>query len=163
MSNFFRSSAVLLIILLTVVIQVLLTRYFPSLWLDLPLVAVLYLTIAKENLFWTIFSGTAVGFLQDSLSSGPLGMNGFTKISIGCLAYMANIIFAIDRVATRWAMLFLSSFLASTLFLVLRILFFNRNEMIEAERLFWSGLLNASIGLPLFYLFDRIIRPAGEV
>jgi rod shape-determining protein MreD len=162
MGNFLRSTAVIFIIVSTVILQVLLTRYFPRLFLDLPLVSVLYLTIAKENLIWTILSGTVVGFLQDSLSPGPLGMNGFTKISIGCLAYMVNTILAIDRVVTRWGILFLSSLLAGLLFLVLRILFLNRNEMIDGERILISGLLNACVGLPLFYLFDKITRPAGE-
>jgi rod shape-determining protein MreD len=162
MGNFLRSMAVVFIILSTVVLQVLLTRYFPKLLLDLPLISVLYLTIARENLLWTIFSGTAVGFLQDSLSPGPLGMNGFTKISIGCLAYMANTILAIDRVVTRWGMLFVSSLLAGLLFLLLRILFLNRNEMIDGERILLSGLINACVGLPLFYLFDRISQPANE-
>ena len=41
MGNFLRSAAVLIIIVSTVVLQVLLTRYFPRLLLDLPLVAVL--------------------------------------------------------------------------------------------------------------------------
>jgi rod shape-determining protein MreD len=162
MGNFLRSMAVVFIILSTVVLQVLLTRYFPKLLLDLPLISVLYLTIARENLLWTIFSGTAVGFLQDSLSPGPLGMNGFTKISIGCLAYMANTILAIDRVVTRWGMLFVSSLLAGLLFLLLRILFLNRNEMIDGERILLSGLINACVGLPLFYLFDRVSQPANE-
>jgi rod shape-determining protein MreD len=73
MGNFLRSAAVVIIIVSTVVLQVLLTRYFPRLLLDLPLVAVLYLTMAKESLLWTILSGTVVGFLQDSLSPGPFG------------------------------------------------------------------------------------------
>jgi len=162
MGNFLRSMAVLFIIVSTVVLQVLLTRYFPKLLLDLPLVSVLYLTIARENLLWTIFSGTAVGFLQDSLSPGPLGMNGFTKISIGCLAYMANTFLAIDRVMTRWGMLFISSLLAGLLFLSLRILFLNREEMIDGERILLSGLINACVGLPLFYLFDKISQPANR-
>ncbi len=156
MANFLRSIAVVIIIVSTVVLQVLLTRYFPRLLLDLPLVSVLYLTISRENLLWTILSGTAVGFLQDSLSPGPLGMNGFTKISVGCLAYMANTVIAIDRVATRWGMLFVSSVLAALLFLLLRILFFSRHEIIDGERIMLSALVNACAGLPLFYLFDRI-------
>src|SRR5437773_2110491 len=108
MGNLLRSTAVLVMIISTVVLQVLLTRYFPRLLLDLPLVAVLYLTMAKESLLWTILSGTVVGFLQDSLSPGPLGMNGFTKIAIGCLAYMTNTVIATDLVATRWGLLFVS-------------------------------------------------------
>ena len=162
MGNFLRSTAVLIIIVSTVVLQVLLTRYFPRLLLDLPLVSVLYLTIARENLLWTIFSGTAVGFLQDSLSPGQLGMNGFTKIAIGCLVYMANTILAIDRVVIRWGMLLVSSMLAGGLFLALRILFLDRNEMIDGERILLSGLINACVGLPLFYLFDKISRSPSE-
>ena len=162
MGNLWRSTAVLIIIISTVVLQVLLTRYFPRLLLDLPLVSVLYLTIAKENLLWTIGSGTVVGFLQDSLSPGPLGLNGFTKISVGCLAYMANTFLAIDRVTTRWGMLFISSLLAGVLFPVLRILFLNRNEMFDGERILLSGLINASVGLPLFYIFDKISQSQNE-
>jgi rod shape-determining protein MreD len=162
MGNLWRSTVVLIIIVSTVVLQVLLTRYFPRLLLDLPLVSVLYLTIAKENLFWTIGSGTLVGFLQDSLSPGPLGLNGFTKISVGCLAYMANTFLAIDRVTTRWGMLFISSLLAGVLFPVLRILFLNRNEMFDGERILLSGLINACVGLPLFYIFDKISQSQNE-
>jgi rod shape-determining protein MreD len=163
MFRFLRYVAVLLLIMLMVVLQVVLTRYFPRLsFLDLPLIAVLYLTVARESLFWTVVSGSVVGFLQDSLSLSPLGMNGLTKISVGCLAYMANSIFAIDRVATRLALIFISSILAALLFSGLRILFLNRNEMILGERILWSGTVNACIGLPLFYLFDKIVQSSVE-
>jgi len=163
MFSFIRYFAILLLIMLMVVLQVVVTRYFPRLsLLDLPLIAVLYLTVARENLFWTVLSGSAVGFLQDSLSLSPLGMNGFTKISVGCLAYIANSIFAIDRVATRLALLFLSSILAALLFSGLRILFLNRNEIILGERILWSGAVNAFVGLPLFYLFDKMVRSPNE-
>ena len=89
-------------------------------------------------------------------------MNGFTKISIGCLVYMANTILAIDRVVIRWGMLLVSSMLAGVLFLALRILFLNRNEMIDGERILLSGFINACVGLPLFYLFDKISQSPSE-
>jgi rod shape-determining protein MreD len=163
MFDLLRSFVALALIVLMVVLQVVLARYVPSLsMLDLPLISVLYLTIAKESLLWTIFSGSALGLLQDSLSLSALGMNGFTKISIGCLAYLANSILAIDRVVTRFGLLFLSSVLGSLLFLVLRILFLNREEVIESRRLLISGVLNACVGLLLFYLLDKIIKSPGE-
>jgi len=163
MFTFLRHVAVLLLIILMVVLQMVMTRYFPKLSsLDLPLIAVLYLTVSRESLLWTVFSGSAVGFVQDSLSPSPLGMNGFTKISIGCLAYMANSIFAIDRVVTRLALIFVSSLLAGLLFSALRVLFLNRSEMIWGERILWSGVVNACVGLPLFYLFDRILNSSNE-
>jgi rod shape-determining protein MreD len=163
MFRFLRYGAIFLMILLLVVLQTVTTRYFPKLSsLDLPLIAVLYLTLSRESLLWTVFSGSAVGFVQDSLSPSPLGMNGFTKISIGCLAYMANSIFAIDRIATRLALLFISSLLAAFLFSTLRVLFLNRSEMIWGERILWSGVVNACVGLPLFYLFDKILGSSNE-
>jgi rod shape-determining protein MreD len=158
-----RYVAIFLLIMLMVVLQTVTTRYFPKLSsLDLPLIAVLYLTISRESLFWTVFSGSAVGFVQDSLSPSPLGMNGFTKISIGCLAYMANSIFAIDRIATRLALIFISSLLAALLFSALRVLFLNRSETIWGERILWSAVVNACVGLPLFYLFDKILHSSNE-
>jgi rod shape-determining protein MreD len=163
MFPFLRYIAIFLLIALMVVLPTVTTRYFPKLSsLDLPLIAVLYLTISRESLFWTVFSGSAVGFVQDSLSPSPLGMNGFTKISIGCLAYMANSIFAIDRVATRLALIFISSLLAALLFSALRVLFLNRSEMIWGERILWSGVVNTCVGLPLFYLFDKILHSSNE-
>ena len=157
MSSFFRNASVVILVLLLVLFQVALTRYVPWLsMLDLPLVCVLYLTIAKESLVWTVLTGTGVGFLQDSLSLGALGMNGLTKISIGFLVYLANSVFAIDRLATRGAMLLLSSVMASLYFSLLRILFLNREEVIDVRLLLASGVLNACIGLFIFYLFDRI-------
>ena len=163
MSNFLRYVAILLLIMLMVALQMVMTRYFPKFSsLDLPLIAVLYLTVARESLFWTVLSGSAVGFVQDSLSPSPLGINGFTKISIGCLAYMANSIFAIDRVATRLALIFIASILAALLFSALRILFLNRSELILGERILWTGAVNACVGLPLFYLFDKILHSSNE-
>ena|SRR5437870_4908695 len=163
MVSFLRSLSVLIIIMLMVALQVVLTRYFPRLGLlDLPLIAVVYLTIAKESLLWTIFSGSAIGFLQDSLSLSVLGMNGFTKISVGCLAYLANSIFAVDRVTTRFGLLFISSILATLLFLLLRVMFLNRNEAVDGGRLLLSGAVNALVGLPLFYFFDKIVRSRNE-
>jgi rod shape-determining protein MreD len=163
MFDFLRPFVVLVLMGLMVVLQVVLTRYIPFLrMLDLPLLSVLYLTIARESLLWTIFSGSAIGFLQDSLSLSALGMNGFTKISIGCLAYLANSILAIDRVLTRFALLFVSSILGSLLFVVLKILFLNRGEVIEGRILLISGVLNACAGLVLFYLFDKIVKAPGE-
>ena len=157
MSSFFRNASVVILVLLLVLFQVALTRYVPWLsMLDLPLVCVLYLTIAKESLVWTVLTGTGVGFLQDRLSLGALGMNGLTKISIGFLVYLANSVFAIDRLATRGAMLLLSSVMASLYFSLLRILFLNREEAIDLRLLLVSGVLNACIGLFIFYLFDRI-------
>jgi rod shape-determining protein MreD len=160
MSSFLRKAAIAVLIFSLLLFQLPLTRYVPWLsMLDLPLVCVLYLTIFKESLFWMVLAGTGVGLLQDSMSLGAMGMHGFTVLSIGFLVYLANSVFAIDRLTTRWAMLFLSSTMALLLSFLLRVLFLNRDEMIDVRLLLLSGVLNACIGLFVFYLLDRMIRP----
>jgi rod shape-determining protein MreD len=163
MSRFLRKAVIAALIVALLLFQLPLTRYAPWLsMLDLPLVCVLYLTIFKESLFWTVLAGTGVGFLQDSMSLGALGMNGFTIISIGFLVYLANSVFAIDRLTTRWAMLFLSSTMALLLSFLLRVLFLNRDEMIDVRLLLLSGVLNACIGMFIFYLLDRVTKPVKD-
>ena len=109
-----------------------------------------------------VVSGTAVGFLQDSISPGLPGVNGFAKISVGFVAYLANAFIAVDRVVTRWIMLFGCSLLCSLVVLVLRILFLDRSEIFYWQRLLWSSLLNACIGLLMFYLLDKLFRAKND-
>ncbi|MFN8009731.1 MAG: rod shape-determining protein MreD [Terriglobia bacterium] len=162
MSNVLRTIQILVLLVGSVFLQVLANRYFPFFYLDFPLFAILYLTLAEENLIWTVVSGTMVGFLQDSLSPGLPGVNGFAKISVGFVAYLANAFIAVDRVITRWIMLFGCSLLSSLLVLVLRILFLDRTEGLDWQRLLWSSLLNACIGLLMFYLLDKLLRAKNE-
>ena len=162
MHHLLRNFQILILLVVVVFAQVLANRYFPFLFLDFPLFAVLYLTLAEENLVCTVVSGTAVGFLQDSFSPGLPGVNGFAKISVGFLAYLANAFIAIDRVVTRWVMLFGCSLLASLLVLVLRILFLDRSEILDWRRLLISSLLNSCIGLLMFYTLDKLFRPKND-
>lgn len=162
MHNFLRNLQVWFLLVFVVFAQVLANRYFPFLFLDFPLFAVLYLTLAEENLVWTVVSGTAVGFMQDSFSPGLPGVNGFAKISVGFLAYLANAFIAIDRVVTRWVMLFGCSALASVLVLGLRILFLDRTEILDWRRLLISSLLNSCIGLLMFYTLDKLFQKKND-
>ena len=162
MSSFIRIVQILVLLVTTVFAQVLANRYFPFLYLDFPLFAVLYLTLAEESLVWMVVSGTAVGFLQDSLSPGLPGVNGFAKISVGFVAYLANAFIAVDRVVTRWIILFGCSLLCSLVVLVLRILFLDRSEIFYWQRLLWSSLLNACIGLLMFFLLDKLFRAKND-
>lgn len=162
MSSFIRTVQILALLVTSVFAQVLANRYFPFLYLDFPLFAVLYLTLAEESLVWMVVSGTAVGFVQDSLSPGLPGVNGFAKIFVGFVAYLANAFIAVDRVITRWIMLLGCSLLCSLLVLVLRILFLDRSEILDWQRLLWSSLVNACIGLLMFYLLDKLFRAKND-
>jgi cell shape-determining protein MreD len=106
--------------------------------------------------------GTILGLWQDSLSLCPLGMNGLVKLAAIGLTFAANSYFAIDRFNTRWLLLFACSLFSSLALGGLRILFLNRDEMVNGQLVLLSGLLNATLGLLLFFLFDRIIQRESE-
>jgi rod shape-determining protein MreD len=65
-----------------VFVQLLLTRYAPFYFLDLPLVAVIYFASYKGKIASSVI-GSVAGIVQDSVSGLPLGINGFTKTLAG--------------------------------------------------------------------------------
>jgi len=148
-----------LLFALMVILQSFLGQQAPWLVaLDLPLILILYIALTRDRLLWVILLGVAVGIWQDSLSLCPLGMNGLVKLTVGAIAFFASAYIAIDRINTRWGILFSCSSLSALLFWCLRILFLNRNELFAGQIILLGGLLNATAGLPLFFLLDKMLH-----
>ncbi len=159
MMELLRPVLIGLLLILMVILQSFLAQQLP--WiavLDLPLLLILYIALTRDRLRWVILLGLAVGILQDSLSLCPLGMNGLVKLTIGTLAFFASAYIAIDRINTRWGVLFSCASLSALLFWSLRVLFLNRSELFPGQTILLGGLLNATLGLLFFYLLDKIIR-----
>jgi rod shape-determining protein MreD len=159
MLAFLRPAIAILLLLLTAVIQSFLVYHLP--WmsvLDLPLIAIMYVVLTRNSLLMLIALSSCLGIWQDSLSLCPYGMNGLVKLTVGTIAYYSSTFLAVDRINTRWGMLFSCSMLSSLLFWILRVLFLNREELFAGQAILLGGLLNASLGLILFYVFDKILH-----
>jgi rod shape-determining protein MreD len=161
MLTLIRPTLFVMLLICMVLLQAFAAHYSPALkTVDLPLLTVLYITLTRERLTATVLLGSTLGIWQDSLSLSPLGLNGLVKISVGSLAYVANTFLAIDTLPTRWLVLFICSSLSALASWALRLMFLSRGEMLDEPLMLLSGLLNATIGLALFYMFDHILKPA---
>jgi rod shape-determining protein MreD len=159
MMDLLRPVLIGLLLILIVILQSFMAHQLP--WmavLDLPLMLILYIALTRDRLLWVVLLGIAVGIGQDSLSLCPLGMNGLVKLSIGTVAFFARAYIAMDRINTRWGVLFSCASLSALLFWSLRILFLNQSESFSGQTILLGGLLNATVGLPFFYLLGKILK-----
>src|SRR2546423_13823625 len=93
-----------------VVIHVILSFKFKVFgYFDLPLICSVYYGFTLGNPIASIFIGSSLGLMQDSLSGAVLGANGLSKTLIGFFAAMAGAKFAVDQPITRVFALFLFS------------------------------------------------------
>ncbi len=159
MMELLRPALIGFLLILTVILQSFMAHQLPWLAvLDFPLILILYIALTRDRLLLVILLGIAVGIWQDSLSLCPLGMNGLVKLSIGTVAFFASAYIAVDRINTRWGVLFSCASLSALLFWSLRILFLNRSEFFPGQTILLGGLMNATVGLLFFYLFDKILK-----
>jgi len=143
-----------------VTLQTLSAHYFPqvTVLIDLPLVALLYITLIRKSLLWILFLGTLVGVLQDSQTVSLFGLNGFSNIAVCSLVYLSSAVIAVDRFVARLVIFWLSFLLSNLISWMLRIFFLNRYESFPFDQALVGAFICTLIGLPLFYLFDRVLR-----
>ena len=150
------------VLLLTgmVVIQGVSAHFFPNAasLLNLPLIVLLYMTLTQANLLWILFLGSLVGLLQDSQGVHLLGLSGFCNLSACILVYLGGTMIAMDGWMMRTGILGLSFLVSGFLSWVLRVAFLDRYESLMFEPLLMGGLVCAGLGLPIFTLFDRILK-----
>jgi rod shape-determining protein MreD len=132
-------------------------RYF-----DLPLVFSVFYGFSLNNPLASVFIGSWAGLLQDSLSGGPFGANGFSKTLFGFIAASAGSRFNVEQTVTRAFGLFLFTIGNGLLTTMLGLVagFAPRLNYDTAQ--FWvvSGLFNTVAGLLLFRYHDRVNHAA---
>ena len=153
----FTPAVSLLVPFALLLLQVLLPRLSPVFSiLDLPLLAVVFFSVARRNPIAGTVTGTAIGLLQDALSGQPIGIHGMADALIGYTASSIGVQVDVDSLATRVLMIFgFSLFDSALLFLI------HRNLLGEAQlhplwlRELLRALINTGIAIPLFSVLDR--------
>jgi rod shape-determining protein MreD len=148
----------LLVPFILLLLQVLLPRLVPRLaaLLDLPVLAVVYFSVARRSPIAGTATGTAIGLLQDALSGQPIGVHGMADALIGYAASSIGIQVDVDALTTRILMIFGFSLFNSVLLLLI-----HRNLLGDAHfPLAWlrevvRAVLNSAIAIPLFLVLDR--------
>ena len=131
-------------------------------YFDLPLVFSVYYGFSLSAPAASVAIGSWAGILQDSLTIGAFGANGFSKTLLGFIAASAGGRFNVDQTITRAFGLFLftigDGLLTTMLGLVAGFAPHLRYDTVGG----WvvSGLFNTLAGLALFHYHDRVNNAA---
>lgn len=160
MQSLFQSLVDVLLLMGMMVLQGVSAHFFPNAasLLNLPLIVLLYMTLTQANLLWILVLGTLIGLLQDSQAVHLLGLSGFCNLSVCILVYLSSTMIVTDSWITRTGILGLSFVTWGFISWVLRVIFLDRYENLLFDQLLMGGLVSAGLGLPIFTLFDRILK-----
>ena len=93
--------SVLTIVVIVVVQGILAYRFQVFRYFDLPLIYCVYYGFTLNRPVASVFIGSVLGLLQDSLSGAALGTNGFSKALICFAAASTSLKFNVDQAITR--------------------------------------------------------------
>lgn len=150
---------------LSVPISVLLQATLPSIFslarlFSLPLLVIIYFSIARQDKVFGIFLGTALGLLQDALSHSYLGLMGMVGALEGYLAASAGMKFDLDPALARGVVIGGLAVLQSVAAAFLQHALLEVPFTFQTVRWAGSALLNIALGLMLFRFFDRFQKAA---
>ena len=154
----FSPFVVVLVPLALIGLQALLPKLWaPLVILDLPLIAVIFFSVARRNPIFGALTGAAIGLAQDALTGNPVGIFGICKTLVGYAGSSIGVKVDVENLTTRLLMNFVFSLLQSgLLFLIHRFLIGDLayREHVGYELL--KAAVNTGIGLPLFLMLDRL-------
>lgn len=150
--------SVITLILIVVVQGILAYRLKVFEYFDLPLIYCVYYGFTRNRPMSSVFVGSILGLLQDSLSSVAMGTNGFSKTVICFLAASTSLKFNVDQGITRIIALFLFTLADGLLVNILGLTMGTGVDSSWTDRLpglLLSGVFNTLLGLLMFGLHDR--------
>lgn len=155
----FHGGTILLSVLVAVVLQSFLPVYFAKVAiLDLPLLITIYFGLSRRNPSTGLLLGTVIGLLQDSLSKTPLGLFGISKTVIGYLASSIGARLDTEHPIARFALTAGFFALHQGIVILVQKLLLAQPQQWFTMRLLVACLVNATLGVFLYYFFDRLRR-----
>ncbi len=155
-SRAFSPVLYLVLPLLAVALESLVALRFPSfLMLDLPLLVVIYFSLARRSPIFGTLSGAIIGILQDALTHLPLGVFGICKSVVGYLAASLGVRIDTENNGARLLLTFGFALLHNALHWLLL-----RHLLLQPAHWNWihellRGAVNAVVGVVLYALLDR--------
>ena len=140
-----------------ILLQVYLPRAIPKLlFLDLPLLAVIFFSVGRRNPIAGAVTGALIGLFQDLLTGQPIGIFGLADTVIGYAASSIGLEVDVEAIPTRILMNFTFSMLNSgLLFLIQHYMLGLRDfRLLWVHELIRAGV-NTAVAIPLFSLLDR--------
>jgi rod shape-determining protein MreD len=152
-----RAAGVTLAIALALVLQTTLTRFIVrgTVAVDLVLVVVVYVALLSGSVTG-LFAGTVAGLLQDSLSTGLIGIGGLAKTLVGFLAGIVGTQFIVARPLPRFVVFFAATVLHQVITIGLGVLLGLRPVGMPYATIAGQALGNAVVGVAAFQLAELL-------
>jgi rod shape-determining protein MreD len=155
----FRGGTIIFATIFALLVQAFLPVYWPRVaMLDLPLLITIYFGLSRRNPSTGLLLGMVVGLLQDSLSKTPLGLFGISKTLIGFVASSIGGKLDTEHPAARFALTFVFFALHQGIIVLVQRLLLAHAEPWFTVRLAIAALVNAAVGVVLYFLLDRLRR-----
>lgn len=153
----FRPVVTVLAPLLCLLLQAMLPKTWVKFsYVDLPLIAVIFFSVARRNPITGTITGTIVGLLQDGLTNHPFGVYGITKGIIGYIAASLGFALDVDNLLNRVLLNFGFTLLQSgLLYIITRRLLADPSVHLEPIHQLICATVNAIVAIPVFLMLDR--------
>lgn len=153
----FRGGTILFVTILALLVQTFLPVYIPKVSiLDLPLLITIYFGLSRRNPSTGLLLGMVIGLLQDSLSKGHLGLFGLSKTLIGFAASSIGGKLDTEHPAARFALTAVFFALHQGIVVLIQRVLLAHAEPWFTARLAIAALVNAAVGVVLYFLLDRL-------
>ena len=151
-----RSAVALAAIVISIAVQTTLARYIfrgSSTAIDLVLIVVVYIAI-KSGPVTGLVAGTVAGLIQDTLSSGILGIGGLAKTMVGFLAGLLGTQFIVTAPLPRFLILVVATVLHAAIFMGLYTLLNLRQFPAPYPAVVGQAFGNAFVGVVAFQMIE---------
>lgn len=125
-------------------------------YFDIPLIVVVFFSVARRKPIAGLLTGTAVGLVQDALTHLPLGIFGISKSIVGYMASSIGVRMDVENPGSRVIMMFGFTLLHDAVYFGLR------NRLLPEMAMPWYfghelavALANSLLAVVLFALMDR--------
>jgi rod shape-determining protein MreD len=140
-----------------ILFQVYVPLYVPLLgYLELPLLAVVYLAFSRRGEISGLLIGAAVGLVQDCLSAHPIGIFGIVKTLAGYIAGTLAARLDTEHPVVRFSLGFSFFLFHQLLYWVLQRTLLNSAVGLGILPLFLAAVANGLLAVPLFFLLDKL-------
>ena len=152
-----KTAGIILAIALALVLQTTLTRFIVrgTVAVDLVLVVVVYVALSSGSVTG-LLAGTVAGLIQDSLSTGLIGIGGLAKTLVGFLAGIIGTQFIVARPLPRFVVFFAATVLHQTVTIGLGVLLGLRPFGAPYAAVAGQALGNAVVGVAAFQLVELL-------
>jgi len=143
--------------LLALFLQAFVPLRFPrfAVYVDLPLLVTIFFAMARRSPIAGLFTGAVIGLAQDMLGHNPIGVYGIAKTIVGYGASSLGVKLDVENAGARFLVTLGFYLVHSAVYFTVANLLVNMTQHWSFLRGFIAGLVNAFLGVFLYFLLDK--------